>query len=263
MHMKFLLSLFIALMALLTAAPAGVAANAPFTVVIDAGHGGKDAGTVGRSLAEKTVVLDVAKRLEALVKKYHANVKVVMTRSTDVFVPLQERANIANRAKADLFISIHVNSVDEKSPGRQNLRGAQVYVLGSDRSDASLAVAMRENAVLELEADHSTRYKNFDPNSAESYIIFELSNNLHLSQSLDFARQAQQQLVATAGRADKGVRQAGFLVLRATSMPAALVELDFMCNPDNEAFLASEAGRQKCAQAIFNAFSNYYSTVKN
>lgn len=261
--MKSLLSLLITLMALLTVAPDGVADNRPFTVVIDAGHGGQDAGTVGRNLAEKTVVLDVAKRLEALITRYHANVNVVMTRSTDVFVPLQERANIANRAKADLFISIHVNSVDEKSPGRQSVRGAQVYVLGSDRSDASLAVAMRENAVLELEADHTTRYKNFDPNSAESYIIFELSNNLHLNQSLDFARLARQQLISTAGRADKGVRQAGFLVLRATSMPAVLVELDFMCNPDCEAFLATDKGRERCAQALFNAFGNYYSSVKN
>lgn len=260
--MKPTARLVAALSMLLVVTLLGVAANSPFTVVIDAGHGGKDAGTVGKSLAEKTVVLDVAQRLEALIKQYHKDVKVVMTRTSDVFVPLQERANIANRAKADLFISIHVNSVDEKSPGRQNLRGAQVYVLGSDRSDASLAVAMRENAVLELEPDHSTRYKNFDPNSAESYIIFELSNNLHLNQSLDFARLAQNQLVSTAGRANKGVRQAGFLVLRATSMAAALVELDFMCNPDNEAFLASEAGRKRCAQALFNAFGNYLAALK-
>ncbi len=229
-----------------------------FVLAIDAGHGGRDIGCSSGKNYEKNITLDVAKRLSALVRKrFGDSVEVVMTRNSDVFVPLDRRADIANKAGADLFVSIHVNSVDKRAKGRDKVHGASVYTVGLHKSDANLAVAMRENAVIELEEDYSETYRGFDPNSSESYIIFELSQNRNMEQSIDFASMAQKELIATAGRADKGVRQAGFLVLWATKMPAVLVELDFICNPDAERFLASEKGREKCARALFEAFCRY------
>lgn len=230
----------------------------PFTVVIDPGHGGKDIGCRGKLTNEKTIVLDVAKRLGRILAEEHPEVKTVFTRSDDRFIELNRRAAIANKARGDLFISIHVNSVDAKNRNRANIHGAQVYTLGLHRNDDNLDVAMRENSVIELEADYSETYQGFDPNSSESYIIFELTQNRHQQNSIEFADAVQQELLSTAGRADKGVRQAGFLVLRASSMAAVLVELDFICNPAAEQFLASEKGREKCARSIANAFSAYY-----
>lgn len=236
------------------------AANCDFTVVIDAGHGGKDVGCVGKITNEKTITLDVAKRVSELISRDFPQTRVVMTRDDDTYITLQGRADIANKAEGDLFISIHVNSVDRRSRGREKVSGASVYALGAEKSQNTLSVAMRENAVIELEDDYTESYRGFDPHSSESYIIFELSNNLHLSQSLDFAALAQNQLVSHAGRVDKGVRQAGFWVLWATSMPAVLVELDFICNPQQEEFLNSERGRKLCAEAIANAFKEYRKT---
>lgn len=240
------------------AAVAGFANAKPFTVVIDPGHGGQDAGCVGRIINEKSTVLDVATRLGKLIGQQYPEVKVLYTRSDDRFIPLNDRAKIANSASADLFISIHVNSVDRRSKGREKVHGASVYTLGLHRSDDNLAVAMRENSVIELEQDFSEEYQGFDPNSSESYIIFEMTQNRHMQQSVELANDIQRELVGTAGRADKGVLQSGFLVLRATSMPAVLVELDFICNPEAEDFLASDNGRDRCAQSLANAFSTYY-----
>lgn len=237
---------------------AEAASGHPFTVVIDPGHGGKDIGCRGKITNEKTIVLDVAKRLGDIIAREHPEVKTVFTRSDDRFIELNRRAAIANKAHGDLFISIHVNSVDAKNRNRANIHGAQVYTLGLHRTDDNLDVAMRENSVIELEADYSETYQGFDPNSSESYIIFELTQNRHQQNSIEFADAVQQELLSTAGRADKGVRQAGFLVLRASSMAAVLVELDFICNPAAEQFLASEKGREKCARSIANAFSAYY-----
>lgn len=235
----------------------------PFVVVIDVGHGGKDIGCKGKLTNEKTIVLDVAKRLGGKIsKKYGDKVKVVYTRSTDKFVELADRAKIANDAHGNLFISIHVNSVDKKSRGRTTVKGASVYTCGLHKSDANLRVAMRENSVMELEKNSRSRYKDFDPNSSESYIIFELTQNAHLNQSLDFASRAQRNLVKKAGRADKDVRQAGFWVLWSVSMPSVLVELDFICNPTSEKFLHSAAGKEKCATALFEAFDDYYKDQK-
>lgn len=232
--------------------------SADFTLAIDAGHGGHDKGCSSGKNYEKDITLDVASRLAKLVDKACGDsVAVVLTRSTDVFVPLDKRAKIANEAQADLFISIHVNSVDKRSKGRHLVHGASVYTVGLHKSNANLNVAMRENSVIELEEDYTATYQGFDPNSSESYIIFELGQNHNMAQSIDFASKAQGELVKTAGRADKGVRQAGFLVLWATKMPAVLVELDFICNAEAERFLASGSGRQKCAQALFNAFADY------
>lgn len=233
-----------------------------FTLVIDAGHGGKDIGCRGDFMNEKTITLDVAKRLAKLVNDSMPEIKTVLTRDCDKYLTLQQRADVANRAHGNLFVSVHVNSVDYKSKGRERVHGASVYILGADKQQNTLNVAMRENSVIELEEDFSEVYSGFDPSSAESYIIFELSNNLHQEQSLKFADLAQGQLVKTAGRADKGVKQAGFWVLWATSMPAVLVELDFICNPDVEHYLSTEVGRQQCALSLFNALRSY-KPIKN
>ena len=229
-----------------------------YTVVIDPGHGGKDHGCMGSKASEKNVTLDVAMRLGKLIAEEHPEVKIIYTRSDDRAVALNERADIANDAKADLFISIHVNSVAKKTRGRDKIKGASVYTLGLHRTDDNLEVAMRENSAIELESDYTETYQGFDPNSSESYIIFELTQNLNQHNSIELADIIQRELVVTAGRADKGVRQSGFLVLRATSMPAVLVELDFMCNPTCEKFLSSNDGKDKCARSLANAFTTYY-----
>ena len=228
-----------------------------FTVVLDPGHGGKDYGAVGAITNEKTINLDVGLELRKLLQE-HKGMKVVMTRDDDRFITLQERAAIANRNHGDLFVSIHVNSVDKKNRNRQNVRGASVYALGLHRSASNFEVAKRENSVMELEADYSTRYQGFDPNSTESYIIFELSQNKHLDHSISFAEMAQGELVGTAGRADRGVLQAGFWVLHASAMPAVLVELDFICNPECEKYLNSERGKKQMARALYNAVCSYF-----
>lgn len=230
--------------------------DAPFVVVLDPGHGGKDYGAIGKITNEKTINLDVGLKVRKMLGEY-SGIKVVMTRSTDTFLKLQERADVANAAKADLFVSIHVNSVDRRSKNRQTVKGASVYTLGLHRTNANFEVAKRENAVLELEPDFSTTYQGFDPNSAESYIIFELSQNKHLEQSINFAQMAQRQLVNTAGRADRGVLQAGLWVLLASAMPAVLVELDFICNPTCEEFLNSSKGKEKMARALTEAIVEY------
>ncbi len=247
-----------ALMSVRLTALADSPAEAVFTLAIDAGHGGKDVGCRGKKQYEKNITLDVARRLRGLIEEACGDsVAVVMTRDKDVFVPLADRAAKANDARADLFISIHVNSLSYKARNRASIHGASVYTVGLHKSEANLNVAMRENSVIELEEDFTQAYHGFDPSSSESYIIFELGQNRNMDRSIDFASLAQQELTTTAGRYDKGVRQAGFLVLWATRMPAVLVELDFICNAQAEAFLGSDSGRQKCAQALFNAFAKY------
>lgn len=234
-----------------------------FTIVIDPGHGGKDIGCRGKKGREKDITLAVGKLLGKKINdKYGQRVEVVFTREDDRYLTLQQRADKANDAMGDLFVSIHVNSVDRKNRNRASIQGTSVYTCGLHKSENNLAVAMRENSVIELEEDYSSTYQGFDPNSTESYIIFELSRNRHLQQSIDFASKAQNRLVKTAGRVDKDVRQAGFWVLWATSMPAVLVELDFICNPTQEAFLTSKKGQDKCAEALFEAFQDYYETIK-
>lgn len=243
---------------IILAVPVLVAAD-PFVVVIDPGHGGKDFGARGARTAEKDVVLAVGKLLgQKISKAFPAkDVKVVYTRDADFFVTLQGRADIANKAKGNLFISIHANSVDKKNRNRRTINGTSVYTLGVNRAAKNLAVAQRENSVMVLEKDYTTTYQGFDPSSAESYIIFELEQNKHMEQSLRFASVSQKELVSTAGRNDRKVRQAGFWVLHATSMPSVLVELDFICNPTQEKFMASRQGQEKFAKALFNAFVKY------
>lgn len=232
-----------------------------FVVVIDAGHGGHDSGCVGKVAKEKDITLDVASRLAKKINSSLPGVKALLTRDTDRFLTLQQRADIANKAHGDLFISIHVNSVAKESPGRSNVSGASIYTLGLSKSKNNLNVAMRENSVMELEDNYTVKYSGFDPSSSESYIIFELNQDAHLKESIRFASTAQRHLVRDAGRHDKGVRQDGFWVLWATGMPAVLVELDFICNPVQEKFLNSAEGREKCATALFSALKEYHSTV--
>lgn len=227
-----------------------------FKVVIDAGHGDHDHGATGTITSEKDINLSVAQRLAKLLAR-NDNFEVIMTRDNDSFVTLGKRAKIANNCSGDLFVSIHTNSVDRKSKNRTTVCGASVYTMGLSRSDENLAVAMRENSVLTLEPDYSTEYHGFDPNSAESYIIFQMDQNLHMEQSLKAANYIQQHLVSEAGRKDRGVRQAPFSVLRNTTMPAVLVELDFICNPTVEKYLASDEGRQQLAEAIYSGVEQY------
>ena len=230
-----------------------------FVVVIDAGHGGKDGGAVGTFAKEKDITLNVAKLLGSKISNECENIKVVYTRDTDKYLTLQQRANIANRAKGDLFISIHVNSVDLNSPGRTNVAGSSVFTLGLHKTKDNLDVAMRENSVIKMEDNYTTVYSGFDPNSAESYIIFEMNQNKHMLKSINLASSIQDELTTNAGREDKGVRQAGFWVLWATNMPSVLVELDFICNPTQEKFLSSTDGQEQLANSIFNAFVKHVS----
>lgn len=228
-----------------------------FTVVIDPGHGGKDAGALGLRTNEKSINLNVALKLKDMLEKDMDDVKVEMTRSTDRFVALQKRADFANSKHADIFISIHANSISAKSPMHKKINGAAVYTLGLDRSDTNLSVAMRENEVMKLESDYSTTYQGFDPSSTESYIAFEMMQHKNMDQSIALAEAVQNQLVRTAGRKNNGVRQAPFWVLVRTSMPSILVELDFICNPSMETFMASESGSTKLARAIYNGVERY------
>ena len=235
----------------------------PFTLVIDAGHGGHDVGAVDNGAREKDINLGVATRLRNLVEKKLKNVKVVMTRDGDTFVSLQDRADIANRNHGNLFLSIHTNSVDKSNRNRASVAGSSVYALGLHKDDNNLRVARRENSVIELESDYQQKYSGFDPSKDESYIIFEMAQKKNLGQSLKFASMAQKQLVANAGRVDRGVKQAGFWVLWATSMPSVLVELDFICNPTSARFMNSDEGRDKLAQSLFNAVEDYVEHYNN
>jgi len=222
------------------------------TVVIDAGHGGKDPGAIGKISKEKDIVLKVALKLGDYIKQKMPDVKVVYTREADVFVPLNERAEIANRNKADLFISIHANAISTPK-----IYGAETFVLGLHRTKENLEVAKLENSVIVMEDDYTTTYEGFDPNSAESYIIFELMQNIHIDQSIQMASLVQNQFKTRVGRRDRGVKQAGFLVLRKATMPSVLVELGFLTNQKEEAFVASEQGQTYLASAIFRAVRDY------
>jgi N-acetylmuramoyl-L-alanine amidase len=222
------------------------------TVILDPGHGGKDSGAVGRESEEKDIVLDISLRVHDYLKKYLPDVNVIMTRDKDVFVPLNERAVIANKSNADLFVSIHANSISTS-----RIYGAETFVLGLHRSEENLEVAKKENSVIVLEDDYKAKYEGFDPNSTESYIIFELMQNVYLDQSIGFASAVQQQFAERVGRHDRGVKQAGFLVLRETSMPGVLVEVGFLSNKNEERFINSEKGKVYLASAIFRAIRDY------
>lgn len=224
-----------------------------FTLVIDAGHGGHDAGAIGAFSKEKDINLNVALAFGRYVERNCPDVKVIYTRKTDVFVTLNDRANIANKAKADLFMSIHTNSL----PSGRISRGMETYTLGMHRAADNLEVAKRENQVILQEKGYKETYQGFDPNSAESYIIFEFMQDNNMQKSVELAKLVQKNTCSLAGRLDKGVKQAGFLVLRATSMPSCLIELGFISTPDEERFLNSSSGIDNMARGIYNAFAQY------
>ena len=224
-----------------------------FVVVIDAGHGGHDPGAIGRISKEKNINLKVALKLGNLIKQNCNDVKVVYTRSKDVFIPLDRRAEIANNAKADLFISIHTNAL----ANNRTAKGASTWTLGLAKSDANLEVAKRENSVILYEDDYKTRYAGFNPNSAESYIIFEFMQDKYMEQSVHLASLVQKQFRHHCKRVDRGVHQAGFLVLKASAMPSILVELGFISTPEEERYLNTEEGSSTLAKGIYRAFLSY------
>lgn len=228
-------------------------ANSRFTLVIDAGHGGHDAGALGAVSKEKNINLSVALRFGDYVEKNMPDVKVVYTRKTDVFVPLKQRANIANKANADLFISVHTNAL----PAGKIARGFETYTLGMHRAKDNLDVAMRENSVISMEKGYQQTYQGFDPNSSESYIIFEFIQGKNMERSVEMARMIQRKVCSGANRPDKGVHQAGFLVLRETSMPSCLIELGFITTPDEETLLNTDSRVDDIARGIYEAFSQY------
>lgn len=228
-----------------------------FVVVLDAGHGGHDAGAIGVKGKEKNINLGVVLKLGKLIETNMPDVTVKYTRKTDVFVGLKERTQIAHKNNGNLFISVHANSVDKKNRNRKTIKGASTYVLGTAKNAKNLEIAKRENSVIMLEDDYSTKYEGFDPNSPESYIIFETMQTAFLDQSISFAALVQEGMVDVAHRADRGVRQNGFYVLAYTGMPSVLVELDFICNPTQEKYMLSEKGQEEMAEAIYNAFVTY------
>lgn len=231
-------------------------ADRKFVLVIDAGHGGRDAGALGKYSKEKNINLNVALAFGKYVERNNPDVKVVYTRKTDVFVPLYERAEIANRNKADLFISIHTNALER---GRI-ARGFETYTLGDGRSNATktnLEVAKRENSVILLEENYEQHYVGYDPNSPESNIMFEFVQDRNLTKSIEFAKMLQKNVCRAASRPDKGVHQSNLAVLRLTSMPACLVELGFITTADEEALLNDRNRLDQMAVGIYNAFVEY------
>lgn len=229
------------------------AANKRFTLVIDPGHGGHDAGALGAISKEKNINLAVALRFGRYVEQNLPEVRVIYTRTKDVFIPLNERANIANRANADLFISVHTNAL----PAGKVARGFETYTLGMHRAKDNLDVAMRENSVISMEKDYQQRYQGFDPRSSESYIIFEFIQGKNMERSVELARMIQRGVCDGANRPDKGVHQAGFLVLRETSMPGCLIELGFITTPDEERLLNNDSRVDDIARGIYEAFAKY------
>ena len=229
------------------------AANRNFTLVIDAGHGGHDAGARGAISMEKNINLSVALQFGKYVERYMPEVRVIYTRKTDKFVSLKERANIANRANADLFISVHTNAL----PAGKIARGFETYTLGMHRAKDNLDVAMRENSVISMEKDYKQAYQGFDPKSSESYIIFEFIQGKNMERSVELARMIQRKVCDNANRPDKGVHQAGFLVLRETSMPSCLIELGFITTPDEERILNNSDRVNEIAKSIYDGFAQY------
>lgn len=229
------------------------------TVVIDPGHGGKDPGAISsnRKHYEKNITLAVALRLGNMIKAAYPGVKVVYTRSTDKYVELSKRAEIANRNRADLFISIHVNSAKATQA-----RGTETFVMGAHKSDDNFEVCKTENSVIVIEDDYQTKYEGFNPNSPESYIIFSLLQNVHQEQSIRYAAQVQEQFAKGPISVNRGVKQGGLLVLWKTTMPAVLTEIGFISNPKDCAVLVSKSGQEQFARKLFNAFKAYKESVE-
>lgn len=227
------------------------------TIVIDAGHGGKDSGALGEKSKEKDIVLKVSLLAGKYIEERFPDVKVIYTRKTDVFIPLHERSKIANDANADLFISIHANAVSNTK-----VYGSETFALGLHKTDENLEVAKKENSVIVYEENYEAKYEGFDPNDVESYIMMSLMADTYLDQSLHAADLVQTQFRERVRRKDRGVKQAGFLVLWETGMPSILIELGFVSNPTEEAFLLSNQGQDYLASAIFRAFRDYKTFIE-
>lgn len=226
-------------------------------VVIDAGHGGEDPGALGKHCREKDIVLAIALKTGEYIEKNMPDVNVIYTRNSDVFIELYKRAQIANESHADLFISIHCNANPRTTP-----YGAETYVMGLHKSEDNLEVAKLENAAILLESDYTANYEGFDPNSDEAYIVFNMYQNIFLEQSLAMAVNVQDQFRERVGRNDRGVKQAGFLVLYRTTMPGVLIETGFLSNAEEERYLMSEEGQVYLASAIYRAFRDYKNNME-
>ncbi len=227
------------------------------TVVLDAGHGGKDSGALGKKSKEKDITLKIALKVGEYIKKYVKGVKVIYTRTTDKFIELHRRTEIANKNNADVFISIHVNSNKSSTP-----RGTSSFVMGISKSEENLEIAKKENSVILQEQNYKENYKGYEPSSAESHIIFSLLQNVHLEQSLLLASKVQKQFKYKAGRKDRGVKQKPFIVLWTATMPSILVETGFISNPAEERFLMSSNGQSIIASAIYRAFKEYKNEIE-
>ena len=228
------------------------------TIVIDAGHGGKDPGTLGTKSREKDIALKIALKLGSYIEKYIPDVKVVYTRDKDVFFELNERAMIANKAAADIFVSVHVNAV-----GRSDVYGTETYVMGLDKDEKNLKVAMRENSVIKQEENYGANYNGFEPDSDESYILFNLYQSANKTSSINLAEKIQNQFQTRVGRKNRGVKQAPFWVLWATTMPSVLVETGYITNSAEEKYLASEEGQALLASGIFRAVRDYKNELES
>lgn len=244
------MGLFIFVLGLLC--PQWAEAQRLFTVVLDAGHGGKDSGTVGNGGKEKDITLAVAKLVGAKIQATHPEVRVLYTRRTDVFVGLQERADFANRNQASMMLSIHVNSAPSKS-----VYGTETYVLGVAKLANNLSVAMRENKAMLLESDYKTTYRGFDPTSTESYIMFDLMQDAYFNKSIDLANHIQRHY-RRSGRYSRGVRQDILWVLSQSAMPSVLTEIGFLSNSSEAAYMLSSQGQEELTSSIAGAFSSYY-----
>lgn len=234
----------------------GPGKNESYVIVIDPGHGGRDPGAVGSNSYEKNITLAIALKTGEYLEKNLANVKVVYTRKTDVFVDLNIRSDIANENNADLFISIHANA--NKA---HNAYGTETYVMGNSQNEANLEVAMKENQVIMLENDFTTKYEGFDPKSPDSYIMFTLMQNIYLKQSTELASMLQKQYKDQIGRYDRGVQQAGFWVLYKTTMPSILTETGFISNLNEEKYINSKQGQDEIAASISRACKEYISEI--
>jgi N-acetylmuramoyl-L-alanine amidase len=228
------------------------------TVVIDAGHGGKDPGTRGVFMREKEVALKIALKVGGLIEKNLPGVKVIYTRKDDRYLALDQRADIANKNKADLFICIHANAVS-----KEEINGTETYVMGLHKSEGNLDVAKRENSVILQDDNYQERYEGFDPNSPESYILFSLAQSAFQESSLKFAEKVETEFRSRLGRRSHGVKQAGFWVLWRTAMPSVLIEVGFLTNQKEEKFLSDDAGQNMIASGIYRAFKEYKTQVES
>ena len=231
-----------------------------FVVVLDAGHGGKDPGAVGskRQNREKDINLSIVLEVGRLLSAHNKDIEIIYTRETDKFIELGQRARIANKAKANLFISVHTNAVPKNA---RKARGVQSYTLTLNTAESNLEVEKRENSVIQLEENGEEKWSYSNPNSSESDIMYELMQDLHMEQSVDFAKTVQKEMVITAGRHDAGVLQANFAVLRLTYMPSVLLEVGYISTPSEETFLMSQNGRKLLAKSIYNAIIKYINAL--